>query len=236
MGIEYCQKVSILTSLIMTSKNENIQAIKIKDCAILNIATGMRAKNLIELRDQLLTIHPESIYYHFWAKKLRPGFEEPEYYNDFATWAANNLHDNKLAERLSLINPGMFSNIEEIRSKLVEVANLSLKEDQSANCKESEKFQFTRSDIVVFDTQHIISKPEELTELLTNLSLGSIYFHFIDSKKRSQDISSWLSRFGSKYAELTGQIAKLDPYFFTLSEIRIKASQIFKDYFKGVPM
>lgn len=220
----------------MTSKNENIQAIKIKDCAILNIATGMRAKNLIELRDLLLTIHPESIYYHFWAKKLRPGFEEPEYYNDFATWAANNLHDNKLAERLGLINPGMFSNIEEIRSKLIDVANLSLEESKSAiNTKEGEQFQFTRSDIVLFDSNCVISNPEELTEIFPTLSLGSIYFHFIYTKNKSEDISSWLSLFGDEYKGLIQQISKLDPYFFTLSEIRIKVSQIFKDYFKGVP-
>ena len=218
----------------MTSKNENIQAIEIKDCAILNIATGIRAQNLKELRDQLLTIHPESIYYHFWAKKLRPGFEEPEYNNDFATWAYKNLHDNKTAERLSLINPGMFSNIEEIRSKLIEVVNLSLKESKSSiNAKENEKFQFTRSDIVLFDTGHLISNPEELAEILPTLSLGSIYFYFICTEDTSEDISSWLSQFGSKYEKLAEQTTKLDPYFFTLSEIRTKVSQIFKDYFKG---
>jgi len=222
----------------MPSKNENMQSLSIKDCAILNIATGVRAQNIKELKDQLLTIHPESILYHFWAKKLRPSFEEPEYNNDFATWAYTNLHDIKLAERLSLINPGMFSDTEDLRRKLVEVAELSLEENKSTlNTKEGEQFQFIRSEIVVFATQHMISKPEKLTELLPNLSLGSIYFHFINSKKRSDDttddISSWLSLFGEEYKGLTQQISKLDPYFFTLPELRIKVSQVFKGFFKG---
>ena len=71
-------------------------------------------------------------------------------------------------------------------------------------------------------------------ELLPNLSLGSIYFHFIDSKIRSDDISSWLSLFGDEDKGLIQQISKLDPYFFTLSELRIKVSQIFKGHFEGV--
>ena len=219
----------------MPPKNENIQTFNIKDCAILNIATGVRAKNLKELRDQLLTIHPESIFYHFWAKKLRSSFEKPEYNNDFASWTYSNLHDIKLAERLSLINPGMLSDTEDLRRKLIEVVELSLEENKSSiNTKEGEQFQFIRSEIVVFDTEHTISKPEELMELLPNLSLGSIYFHFIDSKIRSDDISSWLSLFGDEDKGLTQQISKLDPYFFTLSELRIKVSQIFKGYLEGI--
>lgn len=202
---------------------------------MLNIATGIRAQNLKELKDKLTNIHSESIHYHFWAKKLRPGFEEPEYNNDFATWAYKNLHNNKLAERLSLINPGMFSNIEDLRSKIVEVANLSLEESKtSINAKEGEKFQFTRSEVVLFDTKFAISNPEELVDVLPNLPLGCIYFHFIYSKNDTGDISSWLSQFDSKHNNLTDQISKLDPYFFTLSEIRVKASHIFTDYFKGV--
>ncbi len=217
----------------MTSKNENIQPFNIKDCAILNIATGVRAKNLKELRDKLLTIHPESILYHFWAKKLRPGFEEPEYNNDFATWAYSNLHDIKLAERLSLINPGTFDT-QGLRVKLIEVVELSLEENNSnLNTKEGEQFQFIRSEVVVFDTQHMISNPEELKKLLPNLAPGSIYFHFIDSKNSSGDISSWLLQFGDEYSKLADQLSKLDPYFFTLTELERKVSQIFKDFLKG---
>jgi len=222
----------------MTSKSGNLQPLSIKDCAILNIATGVRAKNLKELRDRLLTIHPESITYHFWAKRLRPGFEEREYNNDFAAWAYTYLHDNKLAERLGLINPGILSDTEELRAKVVEVVELRLEENETTlDTKEREQFHFIRSEITLFDTQNVISKPEELTELLPNLSLGSIYFHFIDTKKgsndQSGDISLWISGFGADYKELSEQISKLNPYFFTLTEFRTRVFQIFKDYFKG---
>ena len=60
--IEYWRKDSILTSLIMTSKNKNIQHLYIKNCKTLDIAIEIRAQNLKELRDELLTVHSESTH------------------------------------------------------------------------------------------------------------------------------------------------------------------------------
>jgi|GEM_PF-2935322 len=46
----------------MTSKNKNIQHLYIKNCKTLDIAIGIRAQNLKELRDELTTVYPESIH------------------------------------------------------------------------------------------------------------------------------------------------------------------------------
>ena len=111
-----------------------------------------------------------------------------------------------------------------------------MEEDESPeSSKESEKFQFTRSEIVLFDKGITINKPEELVGLINELPLGSIYYHFIDSNEVSSNITSWLLHFGDKYKSLTEQIARFDPYFYTLDELRAKVSKIFKDYFKGAP-
>jgi len=218
----------------MTHKNNNIQPLEIKDCEILNIATGLRARNLKEFRDLLETIHPDCIHYHFWAKKLRAEFGEDEFNNDFATWASINLHENKLAERLCLINPSMFKNVEELRSKLIEVVTSSIDEDQcSQDTKEGEKFQFTRSDIVLFDTGHLISNPGQLKELIPNLPLGAVYYHFIESNNISLNIVTFVKNAGDEYSDLAIRLSKLDPYFFTLPELQSRASQIFKDFFQG---
>ena len=218
----------------MTIKHNNIQPLEIKDCEILNIATGLRAQNLIELRDILKTIHPDCIHYHFWAKKLRAEFEEDEFNNDFATWAFNNLHDNKLAERLSLINPRMFRDVEELRSKLIEVVTLSIDDGQTAqNSREGEKFQFTRSDMVLFDTGHIISTPGQLKELIPNLPLGAVYYHFIESNSGPSSIITFIENAGDEYSDLSIRLSKLDPYFFKLTDLRSRASQVFIDFFQG---
>jgi len=218
----------------MTIKHNNIQPLEIKDCEILHIATGVRSQNLRELRDVLKTIHPDCIHYHFWAKKLRAEFEEAEFNNDFATWAFKNLHDNKLAERLSLINPRMFRDVEELRSKLIEVVTLSIEEGQTAqNSREGEKFQFTRSDTVLFDTGHIISNPGQLKEIIPNLPLGAVYYHFIESNSGPSNIISFVENAGDEYSDLAFRLSKLDPYFFTLPELQSRASQVFIDFFQG---
>ena len=52
----------------------------------------------------------------------------------------------------------------------------------------------------------------------------SIFYHFIDAKRRLpdglDDFSLWLMSFGDKYQELIHQIRNLDPYFFTLPELK----------------
>ncbi len=215
----------------MTSKTANIQPLQIKDCALLQIATGVSAQNLQELTESLSLIHPDSITYHFFGTKLRASFEAPEYQNDFAAWAYKSLHDNGLAERLSLINPGRFSSTDDLRDKLIEVIRLSLSENEPpAIAKESEKFQFIRSEEVLFDMNMSVSNPKQLADLITEMPLGSIYYHFVDSKN---SIGSWLSQFGDDYKDLSQEIMNIDPYFYTLDELRTKASQVFCDYFKG---
>jgi hypothetical protein len=47
---------------------------------------------------------------------------------------------------------------------------------------------------------------------------------------RSDDFSEWLKGFGDSYERLLEQIAALDPYFKSLTELRSQLSQIFEEY------
>ena len=85
-----------------------IKPLQIKDCDLVAIATGVRAQNLKELRNNLLTCPPGCVYYHFWGGLIRPRFVDPEYNNDFAAWASHGIHDKKLAETLGVVDPTDF--------------------------------------------------------------------------------------------------------------------------------
>lgn len=100
----------------------------VKDCALITIATVIRAQNLRELRDKLETIHHSSIYYHFWGRLLAPSFEQSEFNNDFAVWARHGLYDYVLAERLAVVDPTDFPTIESLRQELIEVIEQQLYE------------------------------------------------------------------------------------------------------------
>lgn len=214
-------------------KSAKIEPFIVKDCTLAAIATGRRAQNLRELRDQLQTVHAGSIYYHFWGSLLRPDFDDPEFNNDFASWARHALHDIKLAEQLGVIDPADFPDIEALRQELIGIIEQRLDETEFLTwARRDQQFHFVRSQIVVFDTGRRIATPQELFAAIPTLSLGSIYYHVIDARRREpqwvDDFRSWLGRFGDDYADACKQLSEIDPYFVTLAELRAQLAAILK--------
>jgi hypothetical protein len=208
---------------------------EIKDCALIAIATGSRAINLKELRDTLATISRDSIYYHFWGGLLQPRFEEREYNNDFAAWTWYGMHDATLAERLAVIDPTDYTDLEDLRQELLEIIEERLDEVTHLSwIPASSRFEFIRSQIVIFDSGLRVSTPEELGRLLPNLSTGSIFYHFIDARRRleghNNDFSFWLSCCEEEYQDLARRIADIDPYFGTLNQMKEQLTDIFTEY------
>lgn len=210
----------------------------IKDCALVAIATGKKAQNLRELRDRLLEIHPDSIYYHFWGGMLRPRFDDPEFHNDFAIWSHTSLHDDVLAERLAVIDASEFGDMEILRQEVVDIIEERLDEIEWIPWASSaEQFHFARSHIVVFDTGRRIAKPEELVHTMPAISVSSVFYHIIDARRRTPDCTDdfrvWLESFGDKYEPLREKLASVDPFFSSLGELRQRISSLVADYFKA---
>lgn len=210
-----------------------IDAFALKDCALISIATGKKAQSLKELRERLVTISTNSIYNHFWGSLLEPRFEEREFNNDFAAWALAGLHDETLAERLAVLDPKEHPDLETLRQELIEVIDERL--DESEYLKwllATEPFEFIRTQIVVFDTDQRIQHPKELSKLLPHLSTSSLFYHFIDARRRLpnglDDFRQWLLGFDGQYQSLIEQLAAIDPYFSTLTELRQEVSEIFQ--------
>ncbi len=210
----------------------------ISDCALIAIATGEKAQNLRELRDLLKNVHPGCLYYHFWAGLLHPHFDIPEFQNDFAVWASQFLHDSKISEQLSIIDPSVFKGIEDLRAEVLEIVEQRLSESEHVPwVKTGQEFHFIRSQMVIFDTGVSHKDPADLLEVIPKMSLGSVFFHFIDSRRRSpeskNDFSVWLKGFGDEYNGLIEGLDKIDPYFTTLNDLRKEIYIVFKNYFKG---
>lgn len=205
----------------------------IQDCALIAISTGQNAHTLVELRDKLEIVPASSIYYHFWGGLLRPRFDDPEYQNDFAIWVRHSLHDKTLAERLALVSPTDYLDMEMLRRELVDIIEERIDESEVLPwIKALKSFYFIRSQIVIFGTSKALNKPEELGTYIPHMSLGSIFYHFIDARRRTpfgtDDFTHWLSSFGNEYAILSEQISSIDPYFVTLMELREELIKVFK--------
>ncbi|MGD2056142.1 MAG: DUF5752 family protein [Gammaproteobacteria bacterium] len=214
------------------------QVFAVKDCALIAIATGRRAYTLTELRDSLEQVSADSIYFHFWGGLLEPRFEEREYNNDFAAWARHGLHDGVLAERLAMLDPTRFDDLEELRQTLLDLVDTRLDESEYLPwVRTTRRFELLRSQIVVFDTGCRLQQPAELAQLIGELSTSSVFYHFIDARRRQpdqrDDFQVWLSGFGGRYAVLCEQLAGVDPWFESLSELRQQLAQLFRQILPG---
>ncbi|MEZ4386605.1 MAG: DUF5752 family protein [Candidatus Krumholzibacteriia bacterium] len=201
-------------------------AFTVMDCAILARTTGLAVQSLRELRDALLKAEPESIYYHFWGGLLRPTFDDPEFINDFAVWAWRELRDRALAERLAMVDPAAHATIEELREELLEVIESHLDGlERPLWVDRDGQFDFLAARVTVIPTRDTIVTPEDLPGGLRRFSRGSLFYHFIDARRRHDesldDLRAWLGGFDrTRYAPLSARLAGVDPFQGSLSRLR----------------
>ncbi len=220
----------------MPKKKITHEPFEIKDCALAAIATGQKAQNLRELRDNIETVAPSCIAYHFWAGKLRPRFDDPEFNNDFAAWARHALHDKVLAERLGMIDPTSFDRREDMKQELLDIIEERLDENEHIPwASADQQFYFITSQTVVFSALKTIVKPSELVSVVPEMTSSSIFYHFIDARRRTfghiDDFRAWLYGFEDGYRDLCDILSNIDPFFSTLPELRQQLCDIFIDYF-----
>src|SRR5262249_16335666 len=89
---------------------------------LLGVARGARrAADGQELLDGLEEVPLDSIYFHTHSYFLRHPYIAGPYPNDFANWAAIQLRDRVLGERLAVIDPSEVGDLEALRNELVTI-------------------------------------------------------------------------------------------------------------------
>lgn len=214
-----------------------VEPFSVKDCALAVISTGISAASIVEFKGAITHIPTSSLYYHFWKRHFWHSFVYPEFHNDFAEWAYHYLHDPILSERLGIIDPNEYSSLDELRNEMLEIIEQRIDEMEYIQWSTREnKFHFLRSEIIVFDTMSIIETPAKLITVLPQLTSTSIFYHFIDARRRTpnkmDDFSNWLKDFGPEYEVLLKKIQHIDPYFLSLKEQRERLTQIIGAHIK----
>jgi len=201
------------------------------------LATGRKARMLQEFRAELDDVEIASIYHHFWGGLLAARFEEREYNNDFAAWIRHGIHDPVLAERMAVLSPTAYPDLELLRRDMIDLIDARLDEVEYLMWgRATLQFEFVRSQIVVFDTRKRLAQPAELATAIQGLSTSSIFYHFIDARRRTRDgaddFSDWLAGYAGQHEYLREQLADIDPYFGSLGELRERLITLFQDYFR----
>ncbi len=183
------------------------------------------AINLRELRDRAERCSPGSIYHHFCETQLRPTFDDPEFTNDFATWAYRSLRDDVLAERLGILDPDSFESVEGLRTAVVDVIEDRLSEaDYIRGAELGHAFYFMTSSMLVFDTGMVLENPEDVMWALRRMTRPSIYYHFVETRSKigskNDDIMPWLCEGGPTGEKLAEAFAGIDAQHYTLRALR----------------
>jgi len=221
--------------------HSDVTPFAIKDCAlIIRICDLLPAINLRELHERVSNCPVDSLYHHFCETAIRPSFDDPEFHNDFARWARRALHDHALAERLENLHPYSFASMEELRKELLDIIADRLSEIHYIPwALHDQAFFFKEATTVVFDTNRVIEKPEDLGKAVAAMTTSSLFYHFWEARRRTPDLmddfSFWLTSWNDRGKALIEAFSQVDFYFMSLRELQQKLYSTIKEIEKTWP-
>jgi hypothetical protein len=186
--------------------------------------TGIAARNLPELLKGLETVPGASIFYHTHQEYLAHHFQKPLFYNDFALWVSQAIHEDELAEKLAAVDLLLFTAIKDLRERIVGIVRRHMGEDHwvPRDCPPGDEFHFCRSKSFPVPTNIVAHDIPEFFEKLPQVTTVSLFYHFFEARLRlgrpTNDFSRWIADQGEP--ELARSIDQLDPYIRTLEELR----------------
>ena len=195
-------------------------------CVELRQGLDRRAMDERELMDRLEEVPSGSIFYHTHGYFLRHRALSIAYGNDFATWVAVHVRDQALAERLAVVNPFEFANLEDLREELIITIHDHLARLSSVPRVEfGEPFYFQQSHIVEVQLGPACTTLPEFRAALAEVDTSAIYFHMVEARarlgRRSGDFAEWV-RHSLGRPELGEQIERIDAYMTSLERVRAR--------------
>ncbi len=199
-------------------------------CTELREILGPKAEDALQLMDLLEEVPIASIYHHTHQYFLRHQYLTGPYPNDFATWAATQVRDRVLGERLGVIDPYDFETMEDLRDALVTVIEDHLsKLSVVPRVEDGKPFYFMQSRLVEVPTGITAETLQGFRDGVATVDASAIYYHFhaarIRRNGREGDFPIWVER-ELEMPELAQGLRTIDPYMFSLEQLRDRLVQI----------
>lgn len=194
------------------------------DCLELREMLGRVAWDERELLTSIEEVPADSIFYHTHSSFLRSRYLAAPYPNDFATWAAIQVRDRVLGERLAVIDPFDYGEVEQLRAELITIIDDHLSEAQTVpRIVYGEPFHFMRSSIIPIPTGIVVRTLREFRDTLARIDPSAIYYHFFQSgvrRERWEPVRWMAEELGE--SELAEQIRRINPYVSSLDGLRAR--------------
>jgi maltose alpha-D-glucosyltransferase/alpha-amylase len=199
-------------------------------CLQLMEFVGVRAENERQLAELMDQAPLDCIYFHTHGFLLRHRFAAGIYPNDFATWAAVQVRDQVLGERLAMVDPGEFPGLQALREELVAVVDAHLRTmPVNPRVVSGDPFDFVRSRTVEVPTGIEVRTLPELRQALLEVDASAIYFHLVEARlrlgRRQNDFAAWLER-ALRLPDLAARMRAINPYGGSLERARTRLIQL----------
>ncbi|MBI5604377.1 MAG: hypothetical protein HY879_13605 [Deltaproteobacteria bacterium] len=193
-------------------------------CWELKEMLGRTARDERQLVEIIEEIPLDSVYYHTHGFFLRHQYIAGPYPNDFATWAAIQVRDHVLAEKLGILDPFEYENLESLRLEIINIIEDHLSRlPVIPRTIYGEPFHFMQSRIIAAPTGLEAWDMADFCAILSSTDSSVVYFHTFEAMlrlgRREGDFPFWIeSQLGE--TELATAISQIDLYMSTLESIR----------------
>jgi hypothetical protein len=193
-------------------------------CWELREMLGRSARDERQLLEAIEEVPLDSIYYHTHSFLLRHKYIAGPYPNDFATWAAIQLRDRVLGEKLGILSPYDFASLESMRAEIVTIIADHLSRLQVIpRVIYEEPFHFMQSRIIAAPTGFQAQTLSEFRQVLASLDDSVIYYHNFEAilrlGKPKGDFALWVEE-QLGLLELGERFSKIHPYQISLESMR----------------
>ena len=132
-----------------------------------------------------------AVFHHVYGYFLRHRFYAGPYANDFASWAAVQLRDRVLGERLAVLDPFEFADLDLLREELMSIIDDHLTHlPVVPRLVYGEPFYFVQSHIVEIATGQRARTRAEFRQHLGEIDASTVYYHMVEARVRRCNTAS----------------------------------------------
>lgn len=195
-------------------------------CSELREMLGKQADDEKKLVELLEEVPLDSVYYHTHSFFLRHRYLVGSFPNDFAHWAATQVRDLVLGERLAVVDPFEFDSMEALREELISIIDDHLSRLSIVPRVVSGKpFFFNQSRIIEVPTGLEARTLPEFRTAIAEVEASAIYYHMFEASirlaRQESDFSFWVETSLGR-PDLSAHIRSINPYLGSLERLRAR--------------
>jgi hypothetical protein len=208
-----------------------------RSTASLERLTGQKAYTLAELLHLIHTCTESSIFYHTFSAFLKMREVRVPYNSDFALWVDRSLGEKALAEKMRAVDFAEYNTVEGLRGRLAGIIQgYRSYRPRAFEKKADEPFYLHDVQRFVYLTDKFAYDLNSFRELLSTISLYSLYYHFIESrletKLQTDDFSNWIQE-SLQLPDLARKVREIDIHVYDLEGLRSRIAGLIDEHLEA---